>query len=141
MRWGGAEVGAGGRLIKHARYDWLLRADNNLTRRLFGCLPVEDCDDASGTSGIAEAMAASRSSADRPGDGRVSLKIGRKGAGPLLWLAKAADLIPGGALGPPYRRNAPQRVRPERTCDSVRENAAVETEIPARSGKILARDP
>jgi hypothetical protein len=28
----------GGRLIKHARYDWLLLAENHLTRRLFGSM-------------------------------------------------------------------------------------------------------
>ena len=29
-------VKTGGRLIKHARYDWLLLAESHLTRRLFG---------------------------------------------------------------------------------------------------------
>jgi len=31
-------VKTGGRLIKHARYDWLLLAESHLTRRLFGAL-------------------------------------------------------------------------------------------------------
>jgi hypothetical protein len=28
----------GGRLVKHARYYWLLRAESHLTRRLFGAM-------------------------------------------------------------------------------------------------------
>ena len=28
----------GGRLLKHARYDWLLLAESHLTRRLFGAM-------------------------------------------------------------------------------------------------------
>lgn len=31
-------VKTGGRLIKHARYYWLLLAENHLTRRLFGAM-------------------------------------------------------------------------------------------------------
>ncbi len=31
-------VKTGGRLIKHARYYWLLLAESHLTRRLFGCM-------------------------------------------------------------------------------------------------------
>jgi hypothetical protein len=31
-------VKTGGRLIKHARYYWLLLAENHLTRRLFGSM-------------------------------------------------------------------------------------------------------
>ena len=31
-------VKTGGRLIKHARYDWLLLAESHLTRRLFGSM-------------------------------------------------------------------------------------------------------
>ncbi len=31
-------VKAGGRLIKHARYYWLLLAESHLTRRLFGAM-------------------------------------------------------------------------------------------------------
>ncbi len=36
-------VKTGGRLIKHARYYWLLLAESHLTRRLFGAMlrPVE----------------------------------------------------------------------------------------------------
>jgi hypothetical protein len=29
----------GGRLVKHARYFWLLLAEGHLTRRLFGAIP------------------------------------------------------------------------------------------------------
>jgi hypothetical protein len=32
-------VNTGGRLIKHARYYWLLLAQSRLTRRLFGAMP------------------------------------------------------------------------------------------------------
>jgi len=32
-------VKTGGRLIKHARYYWLLLAESHLTRRLFGGMP------------------------------------------------------------------------------------------------------
>ena len=32
-------VKTGGRLIKHARYYWLLLAESHLTRRLFGSMP------------------------------------------------------------------------------------------------------
>ncbi len=31
-------VKTGGRLIKHARYDWLLLAEGHLTRRIFGAM-------------------------------------------------------------------------------------------------------
>ena len=31
-------VKTGGRLVKHARYYWLLLAESHLTRRLFGCM-------------------------------------------------------------------------------------------------------
>jgi hypothetical protein len=31
-------VKTGGRLVKHARYYWLLLAENHLTRRLFGSM-------------------------------------------------------------------------------------------------------
>ncbi|MGC9972101.1 MAG: hypothetical protein ABSE56_16095 [Bryobacteraceae bacterium] len=31
-------VKAGGRLVKHARYCWLMRAESHLTRRLFGSM-------------------------------------------------------------------------------------------------------
>jgi uncharacterized protein YbgA (DUF1722 family) len=31
-------VKTGGRLIKHARYSWLLLAESHLTRRLFGAI-------------------------------------------------------------------------------------------------------
>jgi hypothetical protein len=31
-------VKTGGRLVKHARYDWLLLAGSHLTRRLFGAM-------------------------------------------------------------------------------------------------------
>ncbi len=31
-------VKAGGRLVKHARYYWLLLAESHLTRRLFGSI-------------------------------------------------------------------------------------------------------
>ena len=31
-------VKTGGRLVKHARYYWLLLAENHLTRRLFGTM-------------------------------------------------------------------------------------------------------
>jgi len=31
-------VKTGGRLVKHARYYWLLRAESRLTRRLFGSM-------------------------------------------------------------------------------------------------------
>jgi hypothetical protein len=31
-------VKTGGRLVKHARYYWLLLAENHLTRRLFGIM-------------------------------------------------------------------------------------------------------
>jgi len=31
-------VKTGGRLVKHARYYWLLLAENHLTRRLFGAM-------------------------------------------------------------------------------------------------------
>ena len=31
-------VKTGGRLLKHARYYWLLLAENHLTRRLFGAM-------------------------------------------------------------------------------------------------------
>ena len=31
-------VKTGGRLVKHARYDWLLLAESHLTRRLFGSM-------------------------------------------------------------------------------------------------------
>jgi hypothetical protein len=31
-------VKTGGRLLKHARYYWLLRAESHLTRRLFGAM-------------------------------------------------------------------------------------------------------
>ena len=31
-------VKTGGRLIKHARYHWLLLAESHLTRRLFGAM-------------------------------------------------------------------------------------------------------
>ena len=31
-------VKAGGRLVKHARYYWLLLAESRLTRRLFGAM-------------------------------------------------------------------------------------------------------
>jgi len=32
-------VKTGGRLVKHARYYWLLLAEGHLTRRLFGAMP------------------------------------------------------------------------------------------------------
>jgi len=32
-------VKTGGRLVKHARYDWLLLAESHLTGRLFGATP------------------------------------------------------------------------------------------------------
>ena len=32
-------VKTGGRLLKHARYNWLLLAESHLTRRLFGAMP------------------------------------------------------------------------------------------------------
>jgi len=32
-------VKTGGRLVKHARYDWLLLAEGHLTGRLFGATP------------------------------------------------------------------------------------------------------
>jgi hypothetical protein len=44
-------VKTGGRLIKHVRYYWLLLAESQLTRRLFGAMPQEDCY-AAGASGI-----------------------------------------------------------------------------------------
>jgi hypothetical protein len=31
-------VKTGGRLVKHARYDWLILAEGHLTRRLFGAM-------------------------------------------------------------------------------------------------------
>jgi len=31
-------IRTGGRLVKHARYDWLLLAEGHLTRRLFGAI-------------------------------------------------------------------------------------------------------
>ena len=31
-------VKTGGRLVKHARYDWLFLAESHLTRRLFGAM-------------------------------------------------------------------------------------------------------
>jgi len=33
-------VKTGGRLVKHARYSWLLLAESHLTRRLFGAMGV-----------------------------------------------------------------------------------------------------
>jgi len=44
-------VKTGGRLVKHARYYWLLLAESHLTRRLFGGMLQEDCD-AAVASGI-----------------------------------------------------------------------------------------
>jgi hypothetical protein len=38
---------------------------------------------------------------------------------------------PVGGSGPPWRKNAPQQVPPERTCDRVTATAAVKMEIPA----------
>jgi hypothetical protein len=45
-------VKPGGRLIKHARCYWLLLAESDPTRRLFGGMLAEDCD-AAAASGIA----------------------------------------------------------------------------------------
>jgi len=36
-------VKTGGRLIKHARYYWLLLAESHLTRRLLGGAAAKDC--------------------------------------------------------------------------------------------------
>jgi hypothetical protein len=46
-------VKTGGRLIKHARYYWLLLAESHLTRRLFGSMLSKDRDAAvaGGTGG------------------------------------------------------------------------------------------
>ena len=45
-------VKTGGRLIKHARYYWLLLAESHLTRRVFTGTLKKDCD-AAGADGIA----------------------------------------------------------------------------------------
>jgi len=50
-------VKTGGRLIKHARYYWLLLADSHLTRRLFGGIAAQDRDGGV-TSGIGEPQSA-----------------------------------------------------------------------------------
>jgi hypothetical protein len=38
LPWQQRLVKTGGRLIKHARYYWLLLAESHLTRRLFGAM-------------------------------------------------------------------------------------------------------
>jgi hypothetical protein len=35
---GGTARGEGGRLLKHAKYYWLLLAESHVTRRLFGAM-------------------------------------------------------------------------------------------------------
>jgi Transposase DDE domain group 1 len=50
-------VKTGGRLVKHARYYWLLLAESHLTRRLFGSM-VRRIAVAVASGGIAEAVGA-----------------------------------------------------------------------------------
>jgi hypothetical protein len=38
LHWFETEVLTGGRLVKHARYYWLLLAEGHLTRRRFGAM-------------------------------------------------------------------------------------------------------
>jgi hypothetical protein len=55
----------GGRLVKHARYYWLLLAEGHLTRRLFGAI-VRRLETLSGASGV---VALSPLPTVRPGQG------------------------------------------------------------------------
>jgi hypothetical protein len=50
-------VKTGGRLVKHARYYWLLLAESHLTRQLFGSMYGAADRGAVASGGIAEAVA------------------------------------------------------------------------------------
>ncbi len=78
-------VKTGGRLIKHARYYWLLLAESHLTRRLFRRDAAEN-HRAAVAGGITRAVVASRShesrwfdgrgvSKNRPGRGRIAVLL------------------------------------------------------------------
>ena len=56
----------GGRLVKHARYYWLLLAESHLTRRLFGSMGTADRVAAS-ASGIGQAQTEGISATTEPG--------------------------------------------------------------------------
>jgi len=60
-----------GRLLKHARYYWLMLAESHLTRRLFGAMVRKDCRSA-GADRIGRGRGANRSR--KGGDGPVSEK-------------------------------------------------------------------
>ena len=70
-------VKTGGRLVKHARYYWLLLAESHLTKRLFGSnAPADRRAVASG--GIAEAVGAGKSIQSQEGtEGRLTKADGK----------------------------------------------------------------
>ena len=90
-------VKTGGRLVKHARYYWLLLAESHLTRRLFASMVRADCW-AAGPAG-SSALAAEKLILSEPRHAAVSEKTlpeagrafvfrtpeGRKGASGTIW--------------------------------------------------------
>jgi hypothetical protein len=91
-------VKTGGRLIKHARYYWLLLVESHLTRRAVWRHAAEDCD-AAGASRIGGLRSAS-DFGDEIGRREVSARsIGQTALLWVAWLRDAKPTHPGAAVG------------------------------------------
>jgi hypothetical protein len=70
-------VKTGGRLVKHARYYWLMLAESHLTRRLFGAMVAKDRRLA-GADGVDGGRFVAKSRAKEARDGGVRMELTRK---------------------------------------------------------------
>ncbi len=108
-----------GRLIKHARYYWLLLAESHLTRRLLWRHVAKNCD-AAGASKIGGPGERSRFLVTRLADGEVSVEsIGQTAVAGIAWPRDAKSTPPEPA-GSTVAQNRTKTLRREAVWSKTR---------------------